>query len=516
LILSFQKKILYLFFTIYFLTGSYLSLTNGISHDEYHEQQNWIINIASVKDFFLTSSYDDLLNYRDKYHGIAFQIISQPIQYLIKDLVIYYNNTSELGGLLISKHFVVFLFFSISGLFFFLIINKITKDFVVSGISTALYLTYPYLFGHALFNPKDIPFLSFWIICSYFSLRLVEDFYLKKKIKISQFIVLAFFTAFLVSIRIIGLLILIQYLVSILIFLQITKKNLISLFFFVFFIYILNPIFWHNPLELINSIKWMGKYPQNICTLTNGSCLYSLSLPSSYYFIWLFYKLPILILIGYFIFPIIESKIFKNDVVSIYYGTLLIIAPVIIIIFILKDVAIYDELRHLLFIFPLILIVSLSNLYIYLKKKLFYIFATLVLIFFVMENISLNPYQYTWLNSFSKFKDIEKNFEVDYWGISNKNLQKKIIEFSGKEKIPKSICIYGDYYVKEFLLPHNFECFGQYGEIDDGKQRPFIAYQNLRNVKRSDPKNCEMIWSDGYYYTFYKKRISTGKLWYCN
>ena len=94
MILSFQKKILYLFFTIYFLTGSYLSLTNGISHDEYHEQQNWIINIASVKDFFLTSSYDDLLNYRDKYHGIAFQIISQPIQYLIKDLVIYYNNTS--------------------------------------------------------------------------------------------------------------------------------------------------------------------------------------------------------------------------------------------------------------------------------------------------------------------------------------------------------------------------------------------------------------------------------------
>jgi len=528
LILSFQKKFIYLFFTIYFLTGSYLSLTNGISHDEFHEQQNWIINIESAKDFFLTGSYDALLNYGDKYHGIAFQIISQPIQYLIKDLVISYNKVSEFGGLLISKHFVVFLFFTTSGFFFFLIMNKITKDFFASVLSTALYLTYPYLLGHALFNPKDIPFLSVWIICTYFSLSLVEDFYFNKKIKISQLMILAFFTAFLTGIRIVGFLILIQYLVSILIFLQITKKNLlsflkknyfyllISLISFVFFVYILSPIFWHNPLEILNSIKWMGKYPQNICTLTNGSCLYSLSLPSSYYFVWLFYKLPLLILIGCFIFPLVESKIFKNDLVSIYYGTLIIIVPVIIIIFILKNVAIYDELRHVLFIFPLILIISLSNLYIFFKKHLFNLFTILLLFFFIMENISLNPYQYTWLNSLSKFKDIEKNFEIDYWGISNKNLQKKIIEFSDKEKISKSICIYGDNYVREFLIFNNFKCFGQYGEIDDGKTRPFIAYKNLRNVKRSDPKNCQLIWNEGYSYTFHKKKISTGTLWYCD
>ena len=35
-------------------------------------------------------------------------------------------------------------------------------------------------------------------------------------------------------------------------------------------------------------------------------------------------------------------------------------------------------------------------------------------IFFISENYFLNPYQYTWLNSFAKFKKIEKNFEVDY------------------------------------------------------------------------------------------------------
>ena len=136
------------------------------------------------------------------------------------------------------------------------------------------------------------------------------------------------------------------------------------------FIILLNPIFWHNPLEIVNSIKWMGKYPQNIGTLTNGTLMYSLSLPSSYYFIWLFFKLPILILLGYCIFPLVESKIFKEDTVTLYYGTVTIISPLIIVIFILKDVALYDELRHLLFIFPLILITSLTNLFYFFKKNI--------------------------------------------------------------------------------------------------------------------------------------------------
>jgi len=523
-----SKKILLFLYIIFILIGSYLSITNGITSDEYHEQQNWIVNLSAAKEFILTREYDSLINYWDKYHGVAFQIISQPIQFLIRDFVTEYNEVSDYGSLLISKHFVVFLSFAVSGIFFFLILNKITRNFLISAFSTAIYLLYPYLFGHALFNPKDIPFLSFWVINTYYSLRIIENLYLNKKIKITQLLALSFLTAFLISIRIIGVLIFIQYLVALIILLEKSNKDFISfiktnysnllliLAFLSFFTYILNPIFWHNPFEIINSIKWMGKYPQNICTLTNGSCLYSLSLPSSYYFIWLFYKLPILVLLGYCLFPFVETKIFKNEVVTIYYGTLTITAPLIIVIFILKDVALYDELRHILFIFPLIFITSLSNLFYFFKKKIFYIFSTLLIVFFILENISLNPYQYTWLNSLAKLKDIQKNFEVDYWGVSNKNLQTKIIEYSDKENIPKSTCVYGDFYVKEFLSPKGFDCFKLYSQVDEAKVRPFIAYKNLRNVKRSDPKNCKLVWNEYYNYTFYKKKISTATLWYCD
>ena len=46
-----NKYLISFFFLIYFLLGSYLSITNGITSDEYHEQNNWIINLSAAKEF---------------------------------------------------------------------------------------------------------------------------------------------------------------------------------------------------------------------------------------------------------------------------------------------------------------------------------------------------------------------------------------------------------------------------------------------------------------------------------
>ena len=113
-----QKLAFYLFFILYITIGTYLSITNGITHDENHEQNNWIINLSAAKEYISTGQYESFLQYRDRYHGIAFHLISQPIQFLIKDQITNLNNSTEFGGLLLSKHFVVFLMFSISSIFF--------------------------------------------------------------------------------------------------------------------------------------------------------------------------------------------------------------------------------------------------------------------------------------------------------------------------------------------------------------------------------------------------------------
>ena len=526
--MSKNKNLIYIFFIIaYLIVGIFLSITNGITSDEYFEQLNWEKNLSGIKSLIKNGNYDQFLEYQDKYHGIAFHYISQPIQFLTYKFVSQLNNISHSGAYLISKHSVVFSIFFISGIFFYLICIKLTNNKIFSFTSSSLYLLYPYLYGHAQFNMKDIPFLSAWLISTYYSLNIIEDFFFDKKIKIKKIIIISFLTSFLISIRILGLIIFLQYLISFIIlfnvkninflkFIKINYKKTLLLFLsLLIFIYIMNPVLWLNPLELINSIKWMSNYFNNICTLTLGECMSSLSLPASYYFIWLFFKLPIVILFGIVLFPLVEKKIFSNNILSIYYGTLLISLVSILLLFILMRINIYDELRHIMFVIPLIFLISLTNIY-YFNKKFSHTITAIFILFFIFENISLKSYQYTWLNSFSKFTEIEKNFEVDYWGVSNKNLNKKVVEYVNKNSISKDICVYGDEYVKDFLITEGFKCFKMYNELDSAKIRPALAYKNLRNAKRSDPRDCKLIWNETYRYSFYKKDISVGTLWFCN
>ena len=526
--LNFRNILIIIFFGIYFITGAYLSITNGISHDQYHEQLNWKINFDTIKGLFNNdNSYQQLLNYKDKYHGIAFHYFSQPIQLLTNNLIGKINNINIEYAQYISRHLAVFLIFNISGIFFYLLSLKLSNDKNFALLTTIIFFLYPYLFGHAQINGKDIPFLSLWIICTYYLFNIIESFYNDNKIIISKVILISFFTAFLISIRITGILILLEYLIAVMILFNL--KNINSLNFFlknrllfltfvallISFIYILNPIFWHNPLEFFKSINWMSKYYHDICTLTLGECMPSLNLSPSYYFIWFFFKLPIFVLVGLIIYPLIEKKIFNNEIKTIYYGTFAITLITILCFFIIADVALYDEIRHIMFLIPFILLISFYNIFT-LNKNIFYIFSILLLFFFISENIALKKYQYTWLNSFAKFINIQKNFEVDYLGISNKNMQKKILNYSIKNNINKDICIYGNTYTPAYLEKSSFSCFKSYSELDAAKIRPFFAYQNVRNLKRSDPKDCNLILDEHYKYNFSNQKIIVGKLWYCN
>ena len=211
----FKKNYQFTIFLIFYIfIGAYLSISNGITSDEYHEQLNWEVNFSAIVSFLKNGSYNELLNYGDRYHGIGFHYISQPIQILFHKLISDLNDLSIFGAYLVSKHLAVFLLFTVSGVFFYLLSFKLTKSLGFSFISTLLYLLYPYLFGHAQFNPKDIPFLSFWLINSYISLTVIESFFLEEKITIRKIIILSFMTAFLISLRIVGLLILLQYLIG--------------------------------------------------------------------------------------------------------------------------------------------------------------------------------------------------------------------------------------------------------------------------------------------------------------
>ena len=82
----------------------------------------------------------------------------------------------------------------------------------------------------------------------------------------------------------------------------------------------------------------MGRFPQDVCTLTLGKCVKSLNIDPLYIPIWFLFKLPLVVLFGILIIPFTERKIFNNKTTNIYFGTILLSTFIIPVILILKKV----------------------------------------------------------------------------------------------------------------------------------------------------------------------------------
>ena len=323
--INFAKKnsdyVFNLFLFFYLILGFYLSANTGISMDELADQYIGKTNVEAIKYFFgyNENGYLNLLEFQDKFHGAGFQYISQ-IYILIASIIVKLEKFSEETSKILLSHNLIFFTFFLSGIFAKKIVNLLIKDKLYSNIFLIFYLFYPYLLGHGFYNPKDMPFLFAWILSTYISIRIFLKIYENENVPFLNFFFLSLSTSFLISIRIPGILILLQYLITFIItssllkdpFYKILKFYFYKIFLFLCFTLLLSilcyPIFWKNPLIIFDAINKIIDYPLGVCTLTLGKCMEATKLPYNYIFIWLFFKLPILSLIGLMLFPFAERK----------------------------------------------------------------------------------------------------------------------------------------------------------------------------------------------------------------
>ena len=130
----------------------------------------------------------------------------------------------------------------------------------------------------------------------------------------------------------------------------------------------------------------------------------------------------------------------------------------------------------------------------------------------MIENIKINPYQYVWFNYPSRYLDLSKNFELEYQGISGREISQHLNNLDTKE-----ICILANpmWSVRPFLDNKKYNCFDIWQKIETNYQRPFLAVQNVRNLKRSMPYKCSSIYETSFKLFFNKEKIITGKLLKC-
>ncbi len=420
---------------VYLIVGSIASLKTGLIIDDPTEQQTFRKVSVAAKSFIIghVDEFKQLQSYDQRYYGVGFYAFAYPFQALVRPYVARTFNIDDETALLLARRPVVFLLFVVSIVFFYRCARFFIRERWIAIANTAAYATYPYLFGHAMINIKDSPFMSVYVICTYLSLRLVKRRLRKSAGSVRvDLLGLAFATAALVSIRIPGVMILVQYAFTFGMAdhvklaggeasVQLLRYQNLLLFSAVLgpLVILVYPALWANPLhEIVAALKWMGLAEQPGCTLTWGQCMKPHATPA-YLFGWLVVKLPALILISILFLPFTLKKVVREPFQRVAYLTLLFGSLYVLIAIMAMRARLYDETRHLLFIYPFLFLIGPIAIYFW-SRKLALIAASLSVAIFVCDQVQLAPYQYVYFNEFARFLDVDKLFETDYWGTSGR------------------------------------------------------------------------------------------------
>lgn len=427
-------------FIIYFLTGIVIFDDYSVTPDEELHRINGLISLKYIFNLFSINLFEsaELLNapnlYEDwrKTYGVLFDL---PISFFQVWLQISNQD------IFLTRHLLNFIIFFIGCIYFFRLIKKNLSDKKIALLGTLILFTTPRIFSHSFYNSKDIIFLSLTIIAVFYCIKLL------RKNNLKSFILAGLFCALATNIRIISIYLPILTFIFFLFKEEHSKRtnNLIFfvILFFIYFIfvYLLWPFLWEDPLKnFFLALKESTAYPNhwkfNILYL--GEYLNPEHIPWHYFFIWFSFTTPFIylffIVLGFFIFLKsylnlflnidFKKKIYlwKNEIQMVNLFIFLnFFIPIFFIICL--NSTLYNGWRHLFFLYPFLIYLSLYGILFFKKKvKIFnliislIIFQTFTNIYFIYKS---HPIQNVYFNIFAN-KFIKGKMPIDYWGLGNK------------------------------------------------------------------------------------------------
>ncbi len=208
---------------------------------------------------------------------------------------------------------------------------------------------------------------------------------------------------------------------------------------FVSFLYIVTPDLWINPSQFL--LKIFGQSNFNVANPTimfDGKLIHSNNLPWYYLIKWFVMILNLFLSFG---FLGIFFSLFKFSFKEITYKKIIVhqcnfiflfLISLPLIAFIVNKPALFNDWRHFYFIYVFFIYffcLGIHAIYHAVNSKwIKNIFSAAILISFIIQifwMIKNHPYQNIYFNSFSKSN--AKNFELDYWGLSNLESLKYLI-----------------------------------------------------------------------------------------
>lgn len=437
------------FFSLIFILSIFLVKDYGVSNDEYQERITGFTTLKYIGEKIIPKTTDkfqadkniqDLHDYQQKVYGVVFNAPTAFLEIVLK--------IKEKKNQFLMRHYVNFLIYFIGLIFFFLVLEKRFKNWQIAIIGTLILFLSPRIFAHSFYNNRDIILLSLFIISFYFNIDFIEKRSLKSAI------LAAFFTAITIDTRIVGVIVLLN--TSFVYFLNILKlknfKQFSKIFYYLIFTFIFIiffwPFLWENPLQnFLMAFKAMSNYFLEAENLYLGKYISNKELPWHYIFVWIGVTTPIfylfLFLVGLIKFIVKLIKSFKTNfnhiqIEDIYSFNILFGSIFAIIIF---NSTLYNGWRHLYFIYPFLVFFSLVGFkYLFEKKKLYqnYIYIIILVINFILTShwiFKNHPFQYVYFNNLINKKNLQKKFDLDYWGLSYKQSIQYLLNNEKEEKL---------------------------------------------------------------------------------
>jgi hypothetical protein len=526
----------YLEITAFFLfgcVGIYAALKTGISYDEDAEFRTYLVNKDALSGLLhgTTEAYLALTQYHDRFYGVGFHIFSHGLGTVFNQVFGHLLPFSEMGSRLIWGHIASFLIFLGSGIVFRACLLSLTRDHVIASLGMFTFLLWPYLFGHALMNVKDIPFLFGWLCCTYVAIRILEIPIQLSKSLVIHLVLLGVLTGWLMSIRVSGVLIFVEYFWFAIAWFLASRRTrqaplstsqmagLLSLFLLplILVLFIFYPILWHNPLELFEAFAYMRSHPWQGDTLTAGELIEPKTRLIFYITSWLLVKLPSFVILGLLatVFVIIRAVISAKDRSLAQPVSVLCLSVLTIIgLLIIQRVGLYNELRQVLFVAPLLMLIAIVALSLVSRGLIIFLLA-ITSIFMLVDDFDLHPYQYTYINEIARHTESGKKYETDYYGLA----VAETAQWLNQSDIDgKSQCLYvPSKHLWDFSIdPQRFACVAGFPGDLSLMNKPFLFFVQARSVSNFRPPTwCRLIHAEERILPFAGAKLRMGELYSC-
>ncbi|HET7144782.1 MAG TPA: hypothetical protein VFI68_12250 [Anaerolineales bacterium] len=423
--------------------------------------------------------------------GPAYIVIAHPITSLLE--IFGLDNAS-------SWHLVNFLTFQL-GVYLLYRLSKKWMSQSAALTTAAFFAWQPLLWGHAFINPKDPPFLVFFIGAICFGLEMVESISENSSQKTAKVFVAAFFLGVATSIRVLGPLA--GILVGMYALSQI-KKITVPAFLKYYSAYIIItilvalitwPYLWTNPLQkFIEVFGFMSANPTQLNVLFNGQIYRAYELPRRYLPILLGYTLTepvwILFTIG-LVIGFWKSSDQQRVTLALILLWFLIPAGYVI----LQKPPMYDGFRHFLFMLPPVFIFAgfvFEKLIISIKAQAVSAFLIAVLLApGIYSSYQLHPYEYSYYNLFAGGTGgAFRKYETEYWLTC---YREAVLEFNAKAPEGARLFVKREPYIAAYYASPNITIHDYRTEFRDIKSGDYLLVNTRSNEDRSGFRDAPIL-----------------------